>query len=210
MRNKRISIVLTAMGALLVAAALALVAANLVDGRRAGAASSEALTKVEQEIPEAAAGEEWTLSAAGEVEIPDYILNPEAEMPVVSIDNYDYIGVLNIPSLGLSLPVMSDWSYPQLRLAPCRYKGSAYRDDMILAAHNYDSHFGRLGQLQAGDAVTFTDVDGNLFTYAVSQLEELPGTAIEQMDAGDWDLTLFTCTLGGRSRVTVRCTRTDK
>ena len=58
--------------------------------------------------------------------------------------------------------------------------------------------------------VTFTDVDGNLFTYAVSQLEELPGTAIEQMDAGDWDLTLFTCTLGGRSRVTVRCTRTDQ
>ena len=48
MRNKRISIVLTAMGALLVAAALALVAANLVDGRRAGAASCEALSKVEQ------------------------------------------------------------------------------------------------------------------------------------------------------------------
>ena len=149
-------------------------------------------------------------SPAPAEEQPAYLADPDMPMPTVEVDGNAYIGTLAVPSLGLSLPVMSDWSYPQLRLAPCRYKGSAYRDDMILAAHNYDSHFGRLGQLQAGDAVTFTDVDGNLFTYAVSQLEELPGTAIEQMDAGDWDLTLFTCTLGGRSRVTVRCTRTDK
>ena len=205
MRNKRISIVLTAMGALLVAAALALVAANLVDGRRAGAASSEALTKVEQEIPEAAAGEEWTLSAAGEVEIPDYILNPEAEMPVVSIDNYDYIGVLNIPSLGLSLPVMSDWSYPQLRVAPCRYYGSAYTGDMVIAAHNYNAHFGTLKILAPGAEVIFTDMDGNVFNYEVALVETLQPYDVDILLEDGWDLTLFTCTPGGQSRVTVRC-----
>ena len=205
MRNKRISIVLTAMGALLVAAALALVAANLVDGRRAGAASSEALTKVEQEIPEAAAGEEWTLSAAGEVEIPDYILNPEAEMPVVSIDNYDYICVLNIPSLGMSLPVMSDWSYPQLRVAPCRYYGSAYTGDMVIAAHNYNAHFGTLKILAPGAEVIFTDMDGNVFNYEVALVETLQPYDVDILLEDGWDLTLFTCTLGGQSRVTVRC-----
>lgn len=205
MRNKRISIVLTAMGALLVAAALALVAANLVDGRRAEAASSEALTKVEQEIPEVAAGEEWTLSAAGEVEIPDYILNPEAEMPVVSIDNYDYIGVLNIPSLGLSLPVMSDWSYPQLRVAPCRYYGSAYTGDMVIAAHNYNAHFGTLKILAPGAEVIFTDMDGNVFNYEVALVETLQPYDVDILLEDGWDLTLFTCTLGGQSRVTVRC-----
>ncbi|HIX11183.1 MAG TPA: sortase, partial [Candidatus Agathobaculum pullistercoris] len=63
-------------------------------------------------------------------------------------------------------------------------------------------------RLNTGDTVTFTDVDGNQFTYAVSLIEDLPGTAIEEMQAGEWDLTLFTCTLGGRSRVTVRCERT--
>ena len=194
MRNKRISIVLTAMGALLVAAALALVAANLVDGRRAGAASSEALTKVEQEIPEAAAGEEWTLSAAGEVEIPD-----------VSVDNYDYIGVLNIPSLGLSLPVMSDWSYPQLRVAPCRYYGSAYTGDMVIAAHNYNAHFGTLKILAPGAEVIFTDMDGNVFNYEVALVETLQPYDVDILLEDGWDLTLFTCTLGGQSRVTVRC-----
>ena len=30
---------------------------------------------------------------------------------------------------------------------------------------------------------------------------------IEEMAAGDWDLTLFTCTLGGQARLTLRCTQ---
>ena len=129
-------------------------------------------------------------------------------MPPVSFDGNDYIGRVDVPSLGLSLPVISEWSYPRLKIAPCRYTGSAYLDNLIIAAHNYSSHFGNLNRLNTGDTVTFTDVDGNQFTYAVSLIEDLPGTAIEEMQAGEWDLTLFTCTLGGRSRVTVRCERT--
>ena len=56
-----------------------------------------------------------------------------------------------------------------------------------------------------GSEVIFTDMDGNRFIYAVSETEQLPGTAIEEMKSGDWDLTLFTCTIGGAARVTVRC-----
>ena len=37
--------------------------------------------------------------------------------------------------------------------------------------------------------------------------EILEPTMIEDLKAGNWDLTLFTCTLGGRTRVTVRCDR---
>ena len=45
--------------------------------------------------------------------------------------------------------------------------------------------------------------------YEVSLVEQLERTAIEEMESGDWDLTLFTCTVGGAARVTVRCQRTD-
>ena len=34
-------------------------------------------------------------------------------------------------------------------------------------------------------------------------------TAVEEMTAGEYDLTLFTCTYGGQSRVTVRCDREE-
>lgn len=130
---------------------------------------------------------------------------PEMPMPVITIDGKEYIGTLEIPSLSLKLPVMSGWSYPDLKISPCRYTGSAYSGDLVIAGHNYRRHFGKLKTLAVGDEILFTDADGNLFRYAVTDIEELPGTAVEKMQAGTWDLTLFTCTYGGRNRVTVRC-----
>ena len=122
--------------------------------------------------------------------------------------SYTYYSTISFPALGLELPVMSQWSYPNLKIAPCRYQGSAYTGDLIIAGHNYRTHFGPLKNLRVGDAVLFTDADGNQFRYTVAQVENLAKTAVEEMAAGDWDLTLFTCTLGGQTRVTVRCVET--
>ena len=196
--------VMLGAGLLLIAAALALAAYNVIDAQRAARSAAQALEALSQTTAVSAAEPE----EASADNAPAYLADPEMPMPTVSFDGNDYIGRVDIPSLGLSLPVISEWSYPRLKIAPCRYTGSAYLDNLIIAAHNYSSHFGNLNRLNIGDTVTFTDVDGNQFTYAVSLIEDLPGTAIEEMQAGEWDLTLFTCTLGGRSRVTVRCERT--
>ena len=196
--------VMLGAGLLLIAAALALAAYNVIDAQRAARSAAQALEALSQTTAASAAEPE----DASADNAPAYLADPEMPMPTVSFDGNDYIGRVDIPSLGLSLPVISEWSYPRLKIAPCRYTGSAYLDNLIIAAHNYSSHFGNLNRLNTGDTVTFTDVDGNQFTYAVSLIEDLPGTAIEEMQAGEWDLTLFTCTLGGRSRVTVRCERT--
>ena len=196
--------VMLGAGLLLIAAALALAAYNVIDAQRAARSAAQALEALSQTTAVSAADPE----EASADDAPAYLADPEMPMPTVSFDGNDYIGRVDIPSLGLSLPVISEWSYPRLKIAPCRYTGSAYLDNLIIAAHNYSSNFGNLNRLNTGDTVTFTDVDGNQFTYAVSLIEDLPGTAIEEMQAGEWDLTLFTCTLGGRSRVTVRCERT--
>ena len=55
----------------------------------------------------------------------------------------------------------------------------------------------------------FFDADRNRFAYEVAGVEELDSTAIEEMVTGDWDLTLFTCTLSGQTRFTVRCIRSE-
>ena len=75
----------------------------------------------------------------------------------------------------------------------------------MIAAHNYKSHFGRLSQLQAGDIVIFTDVNGKDHCYEVVLLETLPKEATQEMITSGFDLSLYTCTPGGASRVTVRC-----
>ena len=142
--------------------------------------------------------------------IPDHILNPKMDMPTQEVDGHKYIGRIDIPVLDISLPVMDSWSYENLKTAPCRYKGSAYLNNMILAAHNYTKHFGPIRRLLPGDEVIFTDVGGNIFDYSVAELEQLEGTDVDEMEAGEWDLTLFTCTLGGQYRITVRCVRNEE
>ena len=129
-------------------------------------------------------------------------------MPIETINGINYIGVLDIPAINRELPVLSEWDYSNLKIAPCRYAGSAYLDNMVLCAHNYDIHFGSLKNLSYGDEIIFTDMDGNVFTYKVIEIETLQPTAIEEMTIGDWDLTLFTCTVGGATRVAVRCEKT--
>ena len=181
--------VLAGLALLLAAAGLA--GYNLWDAARADRASEAILAELS--IPE----------PDPEV-IPDYQLDPGREMPAETIDGWDCVGVLSIPALALELPVIGEWSYPALRQAPCRYTGSAYTDDMTIAAHNYARHFGHLTALRPGDAVTFTDLSGNVFRYAVAETETLQPTDIQEMTAGDWPLTLFTCTKGGQYRVTVR------
>ena len=203
MKRKKKGTWLMTGGLLLIAAALFLTCFNLWDERRATNSAGEALRELEAVRPEEAEATE-----PGEAEIPAYLLDPGREMPAVEVDGGRYIGVLEVPSLGLELPVMETWSYPNLRVAPCRYSGSAYEDDLIIAAHNYKTHFGRLKELRPGDEVRFTDTEGNAFRYTVAELETLGKYDVEEMTSGDWALTLFTCTYGGQSRVTVRCLRT--
>ena len=199
---------LIALGLLLIAAALSHVAYNLKESQNARQFGAEVVDLMcETLYSEPAQKDTVTIDAAEEVVLPDYLRDPEMEMPVQTIDGQDYIGVLSIPALNLELPVISQWSYPGLRVAPCRYQGSAYTDNLIIAAHNYSSHFGNLKTLREGDSIFFVDVRGNAFSYEVAALETLAPTATEEMASGDWDLTLFTCTVGGQSRVTLRCIR---
>lgn len=147
----------------------------------------------------------WPDESGQEREIPDYILNPDMEMPTVEIDGNAYIGYLLLPTLDVELPVMSGWSYPGLRISPCRYTGSIYKGNAVIAAHNYDCHFGQLFHLKPGDPVQFTDVDGNVFRYEIVTHEVLEPTAVEEMTESDFELSLFTCTYGGATRYTIRC-----
>lgn len=202
------------LGLLLIAAALYLSIYNLNEARQASRSAVDVIGQLSQTLPtapeepeaaEAGTGEPEEAEESQEVELPEYLRDPDREMPAKTVNGQEYIGVLEIPALELELPIISQWSYPRLRIAPCRYSGSVYSGDLIIAAHNYSTHFGRLKTLAQGERVLFTDMEGTVFTYQVAALETLQPMATEEMESGDWDLTLFTCTVGGQSRVTVRC-----
>ncbi len=212
-----------ALGLGLLLAALALLIYNRWDDYRAGTAAAQvesALEEVIQASVEAAAAatedaseEEAEAEAESEAE-PEAEGSPEASDPqpeAVALDGHTYIGILTVPALGLELPVMAEWSYAGLKIAPGRYSGSAETGDLIICGHNYARHFGNLKYLEPGDTLSFTDLSGTVFQYAVEEVVILQPTDVDEMisqQSGAWDLTLFTCTVGGQTRVTVRCSRT--
>ena len=123
------------------------------------------------------------------------------------MDGACYLGILEAPSLGLCLPVAAQWDDAQGLLTPCRYAGGP-EGRFLIAGHNTRSHFRGIGELGAGDSLTFTDAGGVPCHYEVTGAEEIAGTDIPSMLSGDWDLTLFTCTYSGRSRIAVRARKT--
>lgn len=211
--SKKKGIIPIALGSLLILGALSLSGYNIYDERRAQSSANSAVSLLQDFIPAPPEQPAPAYPAADipttEIEIPDYVLNPQMSMPKQEVQGVDYIATLEIPALKLKLPVISDWSYPNLKLAPCRYSGTAYLNNLVIAAHNYKSHFGSLKSLSPGDIVVLTDMDGNEFRYEVAAIETLQPTAIEDMISADYDLTLFTCTLSGSARVTVRCDRAE-
>ena len=202
MRIKKGSIQIV-LGVLLILSGILLAVYNLREEKEAAKASQEAVIQLDEIVT--AEKEENVRDAETEVLLPDYILDPEMEMPTRLIDGWNYIGILEIPDLNLYLPIIDEWSYPALKIAPCRYEGTAYQKNMVIAAHNYQSHFARLHELDVGAEIYFSDMDGNRFSYLLAEQEVLPPTAVEEMCSDDWPLTLFTCTIDGQNRVTMRC-----
>ena len=198
--------ILMFLGTALIFGALALFLYNQQQSDTAGEAARELMPQLIQQIQEEAAQLPAPGSTEPTIDLPEiYLDESDFVMTEVEIDGRMYIGYLSIPELELELPVLSEWSYPSLQIAPCRYYGTVKGGDLVLMAHNYDKHFGRISKLSEGDSVLFVDMDGETTVYEVIARDVLDPNAVEEMTAGLYDLTLFTCTYGGEKRVTVYC-----
>lgn len=172
------------IGLCLLIIALDLYVYNVLEDNNAGKEAHEILNKMGELQPEQ---------------------NEDSKAPTITIEGDAFCGKVLIDKIGVELPVFWEWDYTKLKKAPCRYSGSVDESDMIIAAHNYTSHFGNLKNLEIGDEIAFIDAYGETHRFAVKELIFLDGTAVSDMKAGEWDFTLFTCTKGGKQRVTVRC-----
>lgn len=202
MRNKA-GIVFIALGAVLILSALLLLLYNRHEADLAGKEAEILLSDVEAAI----GGQTSSDGPTDPTEETETEPTLPPELPVVHLNGYDYVGYVEIPALELKLPVMATWDYDLLQVAPCRQFGSSRTDDLVIAAHNYVTHFGYLKKLIPGDTVIFTDMDGIVNTYAVEKTETLDPTSVDAVKNSGCDLVLYTCTIGGKTRVCVFCNR---
>ena len=202
--NRKIGNTLILLGLLLLLGAGGLTAYNIWDGIRAERASQHIIQEMDigQDLVEALDQE------------PD----DDPEMPVIEVEGNYYIGILEIPSLQLTLPVMDRWDYTRLKISPCVYSGSYKTDDLVICAHNYARHFSPVKWIDMGADVYLITVDCRVYHYQVINRETLQPGSVENMIentnnttdgtvTNEWDLTLFTCNTGGQTRCAVRCAR---
>ena len=202
-RRKKRGTLWLMIGELLLGAALLLSIYNLYDAKRAENSVMSVSEKLGVEIRQESAEYDQI-----DLNLPGYVLYPEMEMPIVEIDGENYVGFLDVPVLGLTLPVIGgEWTETKMKKAPCLYEGSVYMKNMVIVGHNYRSHFSKLKKLEMGTEISFTDAEGNRFDYILEWVEIIEESNVEAMSAGSetWDLTLFTCTYGGEERYTLRC-----
>ncbi len=211
MRNKS-WIVCCLGGLMMLSAALLLLIHNVSESNAAADQSDVVLNQIKDMMT---APEEGTSSGANddllfEAQKNDiysqYDAIEEEPMTLMEYDGRTYCGYISIPSLGIELPVQNECSKSNLKVSPCRYTGTLKSNSLIIAAHNYRSHFGTIRDLNSNDLIVFTDCDNNTYLYEVSYTEYMEGHEVDKMFADEdaWDITLFTCTIGGKSRVVVR------
>lgn len=223
---RRFGTLLTAIGLLLMAGGIGLVIYNMWDNNRAGDASDAILKQIEEAQADMGVSNAPAPPSRSDKDVDDRVTDKDAwrygqTMPVTLVDGFQYIGILEIPSLGIRLPVMDTWDYDRLRISPCLYSGSYYTDDMVICGHNYQRHFSPIKGVDIDADVYFITADKVIYHYTVSNRETVQPTSVEQMirnmnngdpedgDMEDWDLTLFTCNTGGQTRCAVRCIRAE-
>jgi sortase A len=198
--STRIALILA--GLLLILAA-AFVAGNLLEDRRAGARAQELLAQAEMEI------------RGGSASLPEPAVSGEEILPsgtdggqnAASWEDYNVIGILSLPDLGLTLPVLGEYGEDLLKVAPCVFEGGweGGPQGLVIAGHNYRTHFQSIHQLKPGATITFQTMDGPVYSLEVEKIVEIGADQPEKLEAEQWDMTLLTCNLDRSKRILVRC-----
>lgn len=201
--RKKISVVMIIIGALLLISATALVVYNVKKAEKCVENSQQVLLEMKKLIPDEYVVDKQEESFQQIIDGVDEIFLEEKEY--ISVDGNKYIGIVRIPEINVELPVMKDWSYEKMDIAPCVYDGDFSNNNLIIMAHNYKGFFIDLDKLSSGSIIEFVKCDGELLRYEVNNVETIGGWNTEALkNHSDWDLTLFTCTYSGYSRVVVR------
>lgn len=168
--------------------------------------AGEALDAITNKIESADGGEiTFTVPATGN-EVPGEereLIPQEAPIEEADLIELGAIGIISIPKIDIRYTVWDEVTEVSLRYGLCHYEESVIPGETgnaTILGHNYKdgSMFHYLGELEAGDEVCFTGVDGTKMTFYVT--DSLIISADDLMSYAEGDitdskqLTLVTCT----------------
>ena len=114
--------------------------------------------------------------------------------------NYDSIGIINIPSLGIKYPILATTNEKLLKVSVTKYWGANPNEvgNLCISGHNYKNSkfFGKLQNIKNGDIIQITDLNGKTLDYTVYNtytVEPEDTSCTSQLTNGKIEITLITC-----------------
>lgn len=132
---------------------------------------------------------------------------PEARrdnaMAVLPVDGMDFVGILEMPKYDSVLPVGAAWGNSSK--FPCRFGGSVYDHTMQIGATTQAGQYDFYREISVGDSVFFTDMEGNRYTYQVTDIryeKHMDGSVLQRENT---PLTLFIKNIYAFEYIVVYC-----
>ena len=110
-------------------------------------------------------------------------------MPILSVDGTDFVGILEMPRFNSSLPVCANWG--KITKYPCKFSGSIYNSTLEIGATTQKGQYDFYREISVGDSLVFTDMEGNRYTYAVTNLRYEKHANKTELQSDASDLILF-------------------
>lgn len=188
---KNASKILWYFGFLLILGSLTMLAISQLHVRRAQIAAAELTQQIMAIMPERVPGTK----------------EPHAvqEMPVYQIDGRDFSALIDVPLLGVTLPIYSTWDAGKITSFPCRFSGSVYDGSLIVGGSDQDGQFSFLEQISPGCLITITDMTGVEFSYVVERIERSRSAQADVLMDDASDLTVFARDSYSLDYVIARC-----
>lgn len=190
MKKRKIN-VFYILGAALIVAAVGLYAAKTAAISEAEKKTSQIAEQIENILPARTAGV-----------VGEYF---EGGMPAYSIDSTDYVGLLQVPNLGIKRPILSAWKQNNVVMCPSKYDGSVYTGFMVIGGSNHKGQMDFLSQLDLGYKVIVTDMLGNEFSYEIKSIDRANEVNEELFNAKEYSLILFTYAGSEKKYIVVGC-----
>lgn len=126
--------------------------------------------------------------------------------------NYNYIGRVVIPKIGVDYAILDHWSDELLKVSICKFHGANPNEvgNLCLVGHNWRNKrfFSKVPTLEIGDIVQITDLNEKMIDYEVYDIHTVDPNNTDdttQKTNGRKEVTLITCTDDSQQRVIVKC-----